>query len=279
MEYNEYFQVNKIHFLEIPGWKKLINNLKGSMQFVVDLSDLTLEKNFNIIRSKSGLSCVQTNEILRSAIHTIKSMILCAGYGNIADVHILMRKLRDDLLFYLYIISAINDSNLLSEDKLTKQENNVHRWVNNELFNLNIKDILNSIMESNECKEISREFGLDNELKTIGRRLNNYTHGTGTRYYNRPYTRYSLDEIHKLSEEMGRMLDYILVSFVFLLILLSPMHIMSSDYMDYLDCSIKPKEGSQYLVAPFISKYLKKKSNLLGENALKYLRKKTSMKI
>ena len=66
------------------------------------------------------------------------------------------------------------------------------------------------------------------------------------------------NEIRNVSTELTHMLNYILITFVFLLVLLSPVSIMASDYLDALDFSMKPEENSQYWVAPFVSEFIEK---------------------
>lgn len=279
METSDFFQDNKRFFSVNTDWKNFLCELEHLKRFIDQLSFLVFGRDMGIMRSSSGLRPIHTNQILQSATQTVQSMILCAEYGNIADVHILMRKLRDDLLFYLYIIVVGKNSDLLSTNNLSKEEKYIDDWAQNNLSRLNIKKVIDSIIDSDECKDLSFKFNLHDELKKIGHTLNNYTHGNGNLYYNRPFTYYSDHEISQLTAEMIHMLKYILIAFVFCLTLLHPGYIMSSDYIDALELSMTPEEGSQYWVAPFISDFLNDNSDLLGENALNYLRERTSMEI
>jgi len=67
------------------------------------------------------------------------------------------------------------------------------------------------------------------------------------------------------------------MTFLFLLILCSPLSIMSTDYIDYLECGQTPPNDSQYWVAPFIEQFISEHSNLIDENCYKYLIENTSM--
>lgn len=279
MEIIDYFQVNKTHFSKNESWEKLSIYLENACDFIDSLFELTFDRNFHVIRYESGLRPIQTHEILQSAMHTSHSMLLCAKYGSISDVYVLMRKLRDDLFFYLYIMSSSENNNILSSDDLSTQEKIINKWAQNALSDFTFIALLKSIIKSSNCRAISQKFNLDNELKKLGRILNNYTHGNGIFYYNKPYSRYEEDELHQLSHDTIYVLDYILIAFIFFLTLLCPICIMSSNYIDILDCSLDPEDGIQYEVAPFITDFLRKKSSLLGENALEYLRSKTIMDI
>ncbi len=279
MEYHDFSDNNKHFFTMNCEWQKLLREFESAKHFIDSLGFLTFGKDMGIIRSACGIQPVHTNQILQSAAQTIQSMIACAEYGNIADVHVLLRKLRDDLFFYLYVIVACRNNDILSEDNLSKQETYINAWIKNQLSRLNISEVIKDITSSGECVELVEKFRLKDELKQIGCTLNNYTHGNGNLYYNRLYTHYKDDEICNISAELIYMLNYILITFVFLLVLLSPVSIMASDYLDALDLSMTPEENSQYWVAPFVSEFIEKHKELLGETAFEYLRTVTQMEI
>ena len=279
MEYHDFSDNNKHFFTMNCEWQKLLREFESAKHFIDSLGFLAFGKDMGIIRSACGIQPVHTNQILQSAAQTIQSMIACAEYGNIADVHILLRKLRDDLFFYLYVIVACRNNDILSEDNLSKQETYINAWIKNRLSRLNISEVIEDITRSAECAELVEKFRLKDELKQIGYTLNNYTHGNGNLYYNRLYTHYKDDEIRNISTELIYMLNYILIAFVFLLVLLSPGCIMAPDYLDVLDFSMMPEENSQYWVAPFVSEFVEKHKDLLGATALEYLRTVTQMEI
>ena len=279
MEYHDFSKNNKHFFSSDCEWQKLLSEFESAKHFIDNLGFLSFGKDMGIIRSAGGFRPVHINSILQSAAQTLQSMIACSEYGNIADVHVLLRKLRDDLFFYLYVIVACRNNDILSSDALSKQEKYISAWVENRLSRLNIAEVINDITSAGECVELVERFSLKDELKQIGYTLNNYTHGNGNLYYNRLYTHYKEDEIRSVSTELIHMLNYILITFVFLLVLLSPGCIMAPDYLDALDFSMTPEENSQYWVAPFVSKFVEKHKDLLGETAIEYLRAATQMEI
>ena len=219
MEYHDFSQNSKHFFAMNREWQKLLREFESAKHFIDSLGFLAFGKDMGIIRSACGLQPVHTNQILQSAAQTIQSMIACAEYGNIADVHVLLRKLRDDLFFYLYVIVACRNNDILSEDNLSKQETYINAWIKNWLSRLNISEVIKDITSSGECVELVEKFRLKDELKQIGCTLNNYTHGNGNLYYNRLYTHYKDDEICNISAELIYMLNYILITFLFLLVL------------------------------------------------------------
>jgi hypothetical protein len=53
----------------------------------------------------------------------------------------------------------------------------------------------------------------------------------------------------------------------------------SSDYIDALECGLKPKEGSQYYVAPYIQEYFDKIIKANRRDIAELIIKNTCMKI
>lgn len=124
---------------------------------------------------------------------------------------------------------------------------------------------------------VIKKYRLKSFFDRVGNRLNNYVHSNGVAYYNRSVIGYKSGE---LQSEMKMILDdmnFITVSFLFLLTLCSPITIMSTDYVDSLDLNIEPPEGSQYWVAPFIVDFYKKNLDLIDKSCIDYLRENTPM--
>ena len=88
---------------------------------------------------------------------------------------------------------------------------------------------------------------------------------------------YSHDELLSILKTIEKDLRFITISFLFLIILFSPLSIMSTDYIDSLDLGLTPEENSQYWVAPFVEIYLKDNISLIDPECLKYLRDNTPM--
>ena len=99
MEYQDFSINNKRFFSSDCEWQKLLSEFESAKQFIDNLGFLAFGKDMGVIRSTCGFQPVHINQILQSAAQTLQSMIVCSKYGNIADVHVLLRKLRDDLFF------------------------------------------------------------------------------------------------------------------------------------------------------------------------------------
>lgn len=113
--------------------------------------------------------------------------------------------------------------------------------------------------------------------KTIVHRLNNYVHSNGVAYYNRNIIAYMEDDFQKQMQTLLNDMCFITVTFMVLLTICSPLSIMSSNYIDCLEFNQTPPEGSQYLVAPFVSTFFKKNLDILDKGCINYLHEKTLM--
>lgn len=114
----------------------------------------------------------------------------------------------------------------------------------------------------------------------LAEKLNNYVHSNGYLFYNGSFNR--LIQRKKVKEKCGEFSEaavFVTISFLFLVVLIRPLLIMSCDYTDYLDVGAAPPEDSQYWVAPFVSGFLCKHKHVLDENCDNYLKEKTGMQI
>lgn len=153
-------------------------------------------------------------------------------------------------------------------------------WIHNKQKDLHIGSVLQYIASNHKVAKAVEEFGLKGSLGEIGKKLNNYVHSNGYSFYNESLNRlYINGNVQKKCEEFSEAAIFITMSFVFVLALISPITIMSSDYTDCLDAEIDPPKGSQYWVAPFISDFLYKYDYALDEKCVKYLKENTEMQI
>ena len=218
--------------------------------------------------------------IITSSELTAGSIISCCEAGCFADANTLLRKLRDDLFFYLYIMEYDRRRKLGVEDQRTKSmEKNIEKWINNTLNDLPIGEVLKAISQSAATREAVSRYKLKEYFTNISRRLNDYVHGNGIGFYNNNVYAISDDVRHKQIYAILEDMRFITVTFLFLLTLCSPLSIMSTDYIDALDCGYPPPEGSQYWVPPFIVDFFKTNLDLIDGNCLSYLKENTSMEI
>ena len=141
---------------------------------------------------------------------------------------------------------------------------------------MHIGSVLKCIASHPSARKAVKDFRLKDSFDKLTDKLNNYVHSNGYRFYNESYNR--LDMKHKIKEEckeFGEAAIFITISFLFLVVLIHPLLIMSYDYTDYLEVGDTP----QYWVAPFVSDFLSNHKNVLDDRCDSYLREKTGMQI
>lgn len=252
----------------------MLNEIKSTYEFLEYFDYLQSDK--NILHTRS-FKIIMPSGILRSALRTLLSIRLCCDHGNFSDANILLRKYRDDLFFYLYVVLGYYDTKATNQKETIGYEKNVEAWMNNNLSNLFITDVFRYIGEHPTLRQAVKKYNLHSVFNRIGEVLNNYTHGNGIKYYNKWLHAYADDDIEELTRDFPEQLGYFTVTYVFLLVLINPLFIMSTDYVDSLECGREPIPDSQYLVAPFVEDYISSKKHLLGDDCIKYLQDKTNM--
>lgn len=265
---------NKIFINQNSVCQSIIHNLKEIEVFWDDFGFLSVSRPFIVCRKY--LFSLQM--ILDSIEFTAGNIISCCEFGCLADANTLLRKYRDDMFFYLYIIAydtyKFEESSLV---KISEMEIIIEKWINNNLVNFHIGNILKTVASFPEMQRAIEKYNLKSFFDSISNRLNNYVHSNGITYYNQRVNGYI---INNLPEEMKMILDdmrFITVSFLFLITLCSPITIMSTDYVNCLDLNIDPPYGSEYWVASFIEKFFNDNLNLIDKNCIDYLRENTPM--
>ena len=251
-----------------------IQELKEVEHFISDFDLLSFDRDF--IMCRNHIISIQT--VFTSFELTAGSIVSCCQFGCFADAKSLLRKFRDDMFFYLYlVVYDQNKQSILSKSNITEMENNIERWIRNDLSDLQIGDVLKAIAQSPATKEAVQKYNLKAYFDRLGARLNNYVHSNGIKYYNRNVVTYKDDELQEHLNSILEDMRFITVTFVFLLTLCAPYYISSTDYVYYLDCGMEPQEDSQYWVAPFVTNFLKENLNLIDKSCIDYLRDNTSM--
>ena len=99
---------------------------------------------------------------------TVGSIISCCESYCIADAYSLLRKYRDDCFFYLYVVvyDACNKSGSKSTAML-KMQDNIERWINNDLDDLHIGTVLQAIGQSSQVKDAVQKYNLKSYFDCI----------------------------------------------------------------------------------------------------------------
>lgn len=177
------------------------------------------------------------------------------------------------------MVVVAEESDLMSNKDPNEHEKNVSKWINNNLNDLNTSLILKYIASSSKLSSAVKRYNLKDSFDRIGKNLNDYVHSNGIDYYNKRFSLYSTNEKERIVTNFTEQLNYITMTFIFLLSLINGLYIMSFDYTDALDCGVTPEEDSQYWVASFIQNYINENYKLLGDDCQSYLRQASLMKI
>ncbi len=255
------------------NFSRVINELDDITLFLDKYGYLTFGRDF-VFCKKYGFSL---QSIILSAEYTMGSIADCCRVACIADANTLLRKYRDDLFFYIYIL--IYDKNRRVDEPNEKDiiESNVEKWLQNGLRNLNISEVLKSIGMSKQLMDVVKKYNLQDSFNAVSERLNNYVHSNGYQFYNKSFAAYKEGELLSRLTDILTDAKYITTTFLFLVVLCSPLYVMATDYVDYLDCGDQPPLGSQYWVAPFVIEFLKQNVSLIDGNCYNYLKANTSM--
>lgn len=252
-----------------------IRELKAIEQFVSDFSFLSFGRAFILCRNHT----LSLQMIVSSLELTAGNIISCCEVGCLADAHLLLRKYRDDMFFYLYLILYDTNKKLdLSYQSTNKMEDNIERWIKNDLSDLQIGTVLKAIAQSPATKEAVEKYSLHTYFNQLSSRLNNYVHSNGIKYYNCNVMAYQDNELQERLNSLLMDMRFITITFLFLLTVCAPHFIMSNDYVDFLDENITPPEDSHYWVAPFIVDFFRENIKLIDKSCIDYLQNNTPMK-
>lgn len=227
---------------------------------------------------------------------TLLSILNCCKRACFSDAFTLLRKFRDDLAQYLFIIFTIQRIEGLSNkelDKYLKDLSDIHSvteglnllydimssnkkkkphkkaidaWLANTLSDaskieerrqyFSASRYINTLTEKDETIKICHETYLKQLWDKNNNELNNYVHQNGTRYYLSNIPKLNRKRREELINDMILTIRETLIIFVSLIILIKPSSIAASNYTDYLDMGMSPPEGSQYLIAPVIQNFI-----------------------
>ncbi|KHF32267.1 hypothetical protein CM49_05541 [Paenibacillus sp. P1XP2] len=258
------FHRRQRHITTQKCFQDITSTFDSFIDFFDNLEMLISGRNINPFIGRGKVYLLDT-QLLRSAMFTLNSIKLCIEYGSISDCNTLMRKLRDDLFFYLYLLEVDNNQVVLFSEcesfervqEHNKQLNYVINWFNNELRNFDFKrNVITYLRKNKLIDQVIRNHNIQSEWDRISQNLNNYVHNNGLSFCVANYEMFSTKKIELILKEVTFKLEYIILVFVTLFILIKPHYIMASDYIEYMEVSMTPPEGCEYWVAPFIQDFV-----------------------
>ena len=242
--------------------------------------------------------------LIDSSSQTLKSIKLCCSIGSFSDANTLIRKLRDDLIQYIYVLNIISlrkpfleesvgkiriDDpeefansilNLKFNNVITDDEQAVKGWFKNSVSDLpkpikrklEFENYMNVLKQNDNIKHILIEYNLQEYWGNLRKRLNNYVHNNGLSFpTHNSISAYDKDlPIHL--KNINIRTSYISSIFLVLLLMIESSLISSTDYIDHLDCDMQPPEDSQYFVASFVQDFIDKKVATIHPELKQYLK-------
>jgi len=273
-------------------------------EFFSDLSTL-LHLNGKI---KSFLSVAKhyflSDELIKSSSQTLKSIKFCCSIGSFSDANTLIRKLRDDLIQYLWILTVIEGRksftaestkgikldnaeeftksflNLQYNEILTDDEKALTGWFKNSVSDLNrserkkleFENYMKILKQNKNISQILIEYNLEEYWNNLRIRLNNYVHNNGIQFSKYNFINANDKNLETHLKNVNFRVTYISSIFLSLLLMIDSSLTSSTDYIDHLECNMQPPEDSQYILAPFIQIFIDEKVYKLHPELKKYLK-------
>jgi hypothetical protein len=289
---------------ETEEFKAFSQEINFLIKFFNSLSEL-IYFNGRIISFFSAKEYYTLNTaLIDSSAQTLKSIKLCCSIGSFSDANTLIRKLRDDLIQYVYILNIISlrkpfleesiaefktDNseefvnsilNLQFNNALTDDEQAVTAWFNNSITNsqrpirkkLEFENYMKVLRQNDNINQILTEYNLQEYWQKLRRRLNDYVHNNGTAFANHN----AISAFHKSLgvhlKNISFRTSYISSFFVVLLFMIEASLFSSTDYIDHLDCDMQPPEDSQFFIASFVQDFIDKKVAKIHPELKQYLK-------
>lgn len=331
---NEHLNVSCVHIKVSSHARKIItpmkisypnrNNVSETDQFEKFQEDFDqniefLEDFYGLITVSGRIISFVTPEkihfvnpvLLNSSINTLKSIKLCCSIGSFSDANTLIRKLRDDLLLYAYILSVLNKykpfaqnsieqislenekefaktfSNLEFNTNLSNDEKAIESWLKNEVHKLddNIKKKLSfgnymNVLKSNpEVKIILEKYNLKNYWALLTGKLNDYVHNNGQKFNSHNIVHSETIQLDIYLSNINIRTSYVVTFFLILITMTESALLCSGEIEDYLNLGLEPPEDCQYEIAPFIQKFIDDKVVKLHPELKDYLRDNNNYKM
>jgi hypothetical protein len=184
---------------------------------------------------------------IQGTIDSIKSLL---EKGRINDSYCLLRKYYDSVIINVYSNLYIEDN--CSVDKFIVEK--INNWLHGKDQLPEYRVMSQYIRKSEKLKGINQCLDTENRYKSIRSRCNDHTHYNYFHHVmlndNEVYIKDRILVLDNLFKDI-RDIFILHLSYIFCL---HDHYMMSSDYVDYLECGMPPPENSQYWVSPFIQK-------------------------
>ena len=205
----------------------------------------------------------------------IESINLVLKNGNLNDAYALLRKYYDSVIINAYTNLYINQNVGKSDVYITK----INDWLYGKKKLPEITKMTKYLNDASLLFELNKLLSLEERYKGIRKRCNDNIH------YNffsllllNDGRVYAKDRFQHLEQLRNDIRDIFILNIAYILII-NEHYMVSSDYVDHLDCGISPPENSQYWVATFIQEMVDKVLSEERLDILELLKSSTKMNL
>lgn len=234
-----------------------------------------------------------------STSNTLRSILVCSKIGNVIDSHVLIRKLRDDLFQWLFILSTIESVDRISRESSEKDSSvaelrlnlneKIMVWFKNTLHHENNRKLRYSHYEYSKYKTelINHDVNINVLFKEYFEPvfknlmdLDNYVHGNGQKYVHGNMFEYrETQSFHDHISSLQTKLEDLMLCFLSTLMLISPELLLSSDYFDCIDSGQNPDQKARTTIAPIFQDYFDEYVKPSNSDLIKFLNKSNRHKM
>jgi len=224
---------------------RVFSELERSAKFYQQLA--TSVFSFATMGTKS--ICNIDTYVYSSMQETIESIMMVLLSGRIGDAYYaLLRKYYDSTIINIY--ANLYLKNNFSIDNFVVEK--IYNWLQGTEKIPEYRIMSQYIKSSGILKPVNDIFNIDERYKLLRGRCNDYTHYNLFQHVmlndNEVYLKNRGRWLERLAEDISDVFVHHL-SYMFFL---NDHYMMSSDYLDALECNMLPEESSQYWVAPFV---------------------------
>ncbi len=281
MQINELRNINIESTEEFKVFEKEIDYI---VNFFKSFSDLIFYNGRTISFHVELKSYYLGTDLIESSEQTLRSIKACCAIGSFSDANTLIRKLRDDLIQYLYILTVINGRKYRWEgdvdEKISNDEEAVVAWFTNTVSDLKrpikrkleFKNYMDILETNQQVSCVLQRYNLKKYWEVLRQRLNDYVHNNGVGFTSQNFVKRNNENLGVHLKNISIRTSYISSVFLIMLLMVESALVSSTDYMDYLNCNEEPLEGSQLYIAPFIQEFIDKKVSVIHPELKEYLK-------
>ena len=211
-------------------------------------------------------------ESLKSCLESIASIV---EIGHINDAYALLRKYYDG--FIINIFERIKIYEL--EDSFEFMSKIIDDWVKGRQKLPSYKIMLKEVMSCSKIGDYINDHWLKEKLLKIRKRCDDHVHSNIFSYMQLNNEVVSISNEEEILTLLERDIDTIFCSHFLMLFSFAPHYMISSDYIDYLEFGMRPPEGSEYEIAPFIQSCFSEKIQNWNFTLASIFKEKCVMKI